>query len=661
MAFTIPPPPNGSDVTSPEWRDWFYKISRAFTTADSVSWGAVELPIVGEHDVLIGPLTGSDKPTFRQLELSDLPPLPLGAGMSGRDSVEGEDGAAWMGPPGNTPPPPNTTGLEIRQEITGVISGGLLTATVGTGVFSISDGTGQIVDNYSVPLQPSIKGITWSGLTNVVDSFLASPVVYIAIDSTGAVTQSTTFPDQDALRAQIGIGFLVHSGGAIQTIVPAPVLAYQNGYLAQDLLAALGTITNGCVYSGGTGLTLARTAGALFRKGGHYSVDLATPNEAILNAVNPATIVTHCRNGSNTVFSSSAGGTTIIVDRYDDGSAAAAGVPTGVVATNRWQAMRLFLSTTGVAVVQYGQVLYNSLADAQVAVSTESFFQAPLLTFSAFRGYMFVRGGAADLSSSSDAVFQSAGKLGDTSGAGSGAIGPSGPAGVMGPVGFGLDGEDGVDGFPIPGVPGPQGTPGAQGIQGSVGYGLDGADGEDGMPVPGSPGLQGATGLPGTDGLPGIAGMPGLDGSDGEDGMPIPGNPGIQGATGASGTNGLPGIPGLDGENGEDGLSIPGIPGQTGADGVPGLPGPAGIPGIPGLDGEDGADGLSIPGPSGLPGPQGLQGLTGNQGPVGPAIFLVAEDAEESVMGPPGPVGPAGSGGGGGVSAWVLPFAAAHG
>lgn len=363
-------------------------------------------------------------PVFLQDDPEDPMVIPGPAGAKGETgsagpmgfAVDGEDANDWPSPPGNTPPPPNTVGIEIRQEITGVISGGVLSAVAGTGVFSVSDGTGQIVDSYSDQLQPKIKNVSWGGFAGVADTFLASPVVYILIDSNGALVQTDTFPDQDTLRNHIGIGFLVHSGGAIRTVVPSPVLAYQNGYLAQDMLAALGTITNGCVYSGGTGLTLARTSGSVFRKGGHYATHTVTPNEAILGAVNPANIITHCRNGSDTVFSSSTSSTTIDVGVYDDGSVAASGLPSGVVPPNKWQAMRLYVSTTGVAVVQYGQSIHNSLADVVASISTENYFKDPLLNFSAFRGYMFVRGNATNLDDPDDAAFQAASKLGDALG-----------------------------------------------------------------------------------------------------------------------------------------------------------------------------------------------------------------------------------------------------
>ncbi len=224
-----------------------------------------------------------------------------------------------------------------------------------------------------------------------------------------------------------------------------------SGNLAQDLFTALGAITNGCIASGVSGaLSIARTSGTIFRRGAGYLGGTQTPNEVNLVAVSPATVETFCRNGSNTVFSSSPAATTFVVNKFDDGTAATAGVPNGVVNNNQWQAIRIFLSPNGHSLLQYGEVVYNSLSGAQVGVSTETFFTADALTRTSFRGFLFVRGGATDLSLSGDAVFQSAGKLGDTGSVGTpGVPGSNGTNGAAGPALFFME-EDLGESFMFP-------------------------------------------------------------------------------------------------------------------------------------------------------------------------------------------------------------------
>lgn len=80
--------------------------------------------------------------------------------------------------------------------------------------------------------------------------------------------------------------------------------------------------------------------------------------------------------------------------------------------------------------------------------------------------------------------------------------------------------------------------------------------------------------------------------------------------------------------------------GNTGATGDTGAQGPVGLPIF--LVGEDGEEGMvGPPGIGGVAGTNGSNGATGAQGPLGPAVFLVADDGEDGPMGPPGSAGAA--------------------
>lgn len=306
-----------------------------------------------------------------------------------------------------------TGGVMLRHEVTGIMTGGVMSVAVGGTTFSITDGTGQVINNYTSPLSPTITSVSWSGKTNITDTLLSDPANYITIDSTGAVGQQATAPTDDELRDKILIGVIAHSNNLIIASAALMVASYNNGNLAQDILSALGTITTGCTYSGNAALTMSRSSGSIFRRGAQYATDTKTPNAVDLSAQNPVQFASYCRNGSDTVFSNSAVGTTLTANRYDDGTATAAGIPNGVLLNNRWQALRLFLSPNGFTLLQYGQTTYTSLNDAVEGVGGETFFQAPITRLTAFRGYLFVRGGASNLSDIGDAFFQSAGKLGD--------------------------------------------------------------------------------------------------------------------------------------------------------------------------------------------------------------------------------------------------------
>jgi len=53
MAFSLPPPPAGEDITSHAWRDWFWKLIRAFQTAGStvVDWGGITGTLANQTDL----------------------------------------------------------------------------------------------------------------------------------------------------------------------------------------------------------------------------------------------------------------------------------------------------------------------------------------------------------------------------------------------------------------------------------------------------------------------------------------------------------------------------------------------------------------------------------------------------------------------------------
>lgn len=177
-------------------------------------------------------------------------------------------------------------------------------------------------------------------------------------------------------------------------------------------------------------------------------------------------------------------------------------------------------------------------------------------------------------------------------------------------------------------------------------------DGEFEAPMPGDrgpAGPQGPTGSQGADG-PALFVLP----DDPDEPFQIPGpagNPGPAGADGAQGPAGPPLF--LLQDDPEEPLQIPGPQGTTGATGSSGAPGIQGSPGpalfmLP----DDPEEPLQIPGPQGNP---GTTGAAGAQGAAGPALFMLAEEAEPGEMGPPGIQGIQGpAGGGGGGSATVV-------
>lgn len=54
--FSLPPPPNTTDITSPVFRDWFYRLQKAFADITEVPWSIITG--VPDNLVEIAALTG---------------------------------------------------------------------------------------------------------------------------------------------------------------------------------------------------------------------------------------------------------------------------------------------------------------------------------------------------------------------------------------------------------------------------------------------------------------------------------------------------------------------------------------------------------------------------------------------------------------------------
>lgn len=104
MAFKVPPPPVSSDIKSPEWRDWFYKVAAGLSAYSSATDNIVaELAVPYNPPVFLA--EGGDSGDGDSVVI----PGPIGnvgpAGPQGPagpaiflEAEPGEEG--MMGPPG---------------------------------------------------------------------------------------------------------------------------------------------------------------------------------------------------------------------------------------------------------------------------------------------------------------------------------------------------------------------------------------------------------------------------------------------------------------------------------------------------------------------------------------------------------------------------------
>lgn len=307
---------------------------------------------------------------------------------------------------------------------TGILTPGHLLSINGDPTkFNISAFTAQIVDN-SNPLAPVYTKINYAGATAVTATYLSvSPVTYIGINSAGTIVQSPTPFSITERRTLAHVGALIHVAGTVielaRTGTSSPGINSAANF--EDISSAMGLINvSGNIYSANpvNTLKLNKSAGETFNSGINWGNNILSPNNTTDPSGTNISFTYVWRDGAgdfNTIVTD-----TINPSKYDDGTGGLT-QPNGALASNKWQLMKIYWSPiTQSSAIEYGQVIYNSAAEAEAARSVAT-IDYPILTALQFRGWLVVRGGATNLNSTADGIFIQADKFGQTtSGVGSG-------------------------------------------------------------------------------------------------------------------------------------------------------------------------------------------------------------------------------------------------
>lgn len=316
----------------------------------------------------------------------------------------------------------------------GILFGGILSATLGASAFDVSAGIGQIFGlTASINgVEPSIQYVQWDDFTGVTVDNIAENFCYIYIDSSGNLQQQTTNFTADQYRDSIVIGVLCHIDHAtINLVTNHQNTAYEDPDRLTQLFELFGPMKkSGLMLSAySTDLRLNRSSGRVLKIGVNYANDQFEPDEIALSAASPSGTCRLYRDGSGDfVFDTNGGAFYTSVDptKYDDGDGTL-----GTVNNNQWTVQRLYLfpNNPNDIVCYYGVSVYNSQDDAIAGIDGENFSEATITAENAvFLGYLIIRGGATNLSTLSDAKFIQAG-FSRVSGGGGG-----GGGGVVGSV-----------------------------------------------------------------------------------------------------------------------------------------------------------------------------------------------------------------------------------
>lgn len=298
----------------------------------------------------------------------------------------------------------------LNGRSTSWLSGGNIAINADPTKFDVSAGTGVIIDNVTDILHPTHVHVSFGPFTGVSATRIGTDIgSRIWIDGTGAIQQTSLSLNPVLLHTQFPIGVLSHQGSTIGLVTQSAGVIDTN--IAANLAGlgrAIGPITTGATFSAnGVNLKIDLAAGETFLLGA-YKDNLNNPNTITTLATTSKTFITSFRDGAGGQTVSTSTTLNIVPGVYDNNTAGGVYLPNGTVPNNKFTAQKISLFTnSGLTVVEYGQKLYASIAEAQSLINSDAFTSNPNIASAGGspREWLIVRGNATNLSDPTQAVF----------------------------------------------------------------------------------------------------------------------------------------------------------------------------------------------------------------------------------------------------------------
>ena len=270
-----------------------------------------------------------------------------------------------------------------------------------------------IITNFDDPENPTSTIVNFPAVVAKTPSYLTtSNITYVAINSSGTVTESATPFTPEQRRTLIILGAVIHSNLTNINVVnniSAPTNASTNQL--HDLMEAIGALNlSGNKFGpNNANLLMNKSAGTIFKLGSNFVNDWKNPHVLGQGALTGLTFRYRTQNGTE-----GADVTSINPNVYDLNNVLTA------VPSNRYSIQTITLFQSGLVRVQYGQETYGSLSEAEAAISTRSYAVESNIALNGItRAYLLVKEGSTSLTNTANAKFVDAGKFGSiTSGGG---------------------------------------------------------------------------------------------------------------------------------------------------------------------------------------------------------------------------------------------------
>lgn len=309
-----------------------------------------------------------------------------------------------------------TTHTATGPEVVGELSANSL--------FEVTEGRAEFVDHAASIENPPTSRITFGPFyAQTVTDIATQPFSDIAVSSAGALVQQFTFSSED-LRATPTLGRVIHPDRVtVQQVNPDQIqpdpVATALGLADFARFLGNGGDAGNDYSANGANMSLDKTDGRIFVLGGNRHINIADPNFVSTTLDVPTAITFNAIWRASAAVpgpvASSDGPTTFITAGvYDDGTgpSSPASVPNGTLLSNQWVTHRIYTTTDGSTIVQYGQTVHSTLSGAKAAIDTEGFVRASGFRPQLISCYLVLRGAATDLSDISDAEFVPAPRTG---------------------------------------------------------------------------------------------------------------------------------------------------------------------------------------------------------------------------------------------------------
>jgi hypothetical protein len=323
----------------------------------------------------------------------------------------------------------NTTRLRWLEGniYTGILTGGVISGSVGGTTFNVSSGSGIIVTLNATTASrdpfPTIKYVTWPQFTNITPTYLNTyDTTWLLINSDGNLIQQSVAPTNGEYDTTIQIGSVVHPNlSTISLFKTFTITSYGITQQTYEFIRSFGglKISGHQISPSGSSLSLNRSSGVAYALGRNYINDANKPSLVTDSEYNAPNVFKYYKSGS--AFVTTTGTNVLDPTNYNTPS-----TPTGLssVPGGQYTIQRIFyfpnqINTIG---VYYGRETYNSISTALSNLPYEDFEENNnTLTQAIFLGYVVVRSGTSNLSNTSDARIILAGTFRNTTGGGGGA------------------------------------------------------------------------------------------------------------------------------------------------------------------------------------------------------------------------------------------------